>query len=472
MKYIPSIILLFLGFIGVFIQNYNFIVITTALYLFFLILERLGKKIILLESVAFLYTLTCLLIPVFGYKYFTYTNILARIWVKYMPVSSDRYFEFAVPAICLFSSVLLLPISSSLGGIDEGLFTLRQVHKIKEIIKGKERYGAFIVLYGILFYFVSDYLPSTLQFFALLLFFSSFAGILYVYFSPAFRSKTLISIFFVFFILNTTLNSGMFTIIIYMGLTLLSFFLLGRKISIWKKFIFFLIAVVLFSGIQKTKVAYRNYIWNKGYEGNKFMLFANLFVESFTEGGKIAEPDTYFPLYVRANQGFNIALVMRRIPTYKEHDRGEYLFKTIASSVVPRFLWPDKPEAGGKINMEYYTGSIILGYSTNVGPLGEAYGSFGVYGGVIFMAALGFFIRWFYLTIFKISKKYPLLICWLPVLFFQTVYSGETDTLQIMNSLIKTSLFIWLLYKSFPTIFPKNRHESSATLPKEELSIL
>jgi hypothetical protein len=75
----------------------------------------------------------------------------------------------------------------------------------------------------------------------------------------------------------------------------------------------------------------------------------------------------------------------------------------MASAFVPRFLWADKPMAGGIANMKYYTGYTIKGYTTNVGPLGEAYGSFGVTGGVVFMMVLGTFIRFAYKKVFSLS---------------------------------------------------------------------
>ena len=103
--------------------------------------------------------------------------------------------------------------------------------------------------------------------------------------------------------------------------------------------------------------------------------------------------------------------------------------------------------------MAYYAGRVIQGWSTNVGPLGEAYGSFGVSGGIIYMFFLGLFIRWIYARIFKVARNIPLLICWLPVFFFQIISSAETDSLQIFNSLIKAAFFVWLLYKVIPQWF-------------------
>jgi hypothetical protein len=172
----------------------------------------------------------------------------------------------------------------------------------------------------------------------------------------------------------------------------------------------------------------------------------------------LVSPNNYFFLYYRANQGFNVALVMRVIPAKMPFDNGSFLLVKIASSFVPRLLWPDKPEAGGLANMKYYADVDIKGYATSVGPLGEAYGSFGVVGGIIYMMGLGLFIRFAYKKVFVVAQKIPLIVLWIPVMFYQITYSSENDTLQILNSLIKSAFFIFILYKFLPTLFkPANK---------------
>jgi hypothetical protein len=161
-----------------------------------------------------------------------------------------------------------------------------------------------------------------------------------------------------------------------------------------------------------------------------------------------------FPMYIRMNQGFNVALVQRRIPQYTDYLKGDYLALTFASAFVPRLFWPDKPTAGGQYNMKLYTGKNIRGWSTNVGPLGEAYGNFGQLGW-LYMFGFGLFIRLIYIRYLRICFKRPILFIWMPVLFFQVVYVMETDSLQAFNSLIKGALFIFIMYKLFPSLFPK-----------------
>jgi hypothetical protein len=237
-----------------------------------------------------------------------------------------------------------------------------------------------------------------------------------------------------------------------MSLTLFSFFFLGRKTSLFKKVVLFVLGVFILLLIQSVKPTFRELTWNGKFDGNKGVLFLNLVVDKISNP-QLESADAFFPLYVRVNQGYNISLVMQRFPAKMPFDGGRNLFINVMSSLVPRIFWPGKPEAGGKYNMQYYAGLAITGWSTNVGPLGEAYGSFGTAGGIIFMILLGALIRWAYALVFKKSIRIPLLIFWIPVLFYQVTYAAETDSLQIFNSLAKSAFFIWLLYRQWPGWF-------------------
>jgi hypothetical protein len=267
-----------------------------------------------------------------------------------------------------------------------------------------------------------------------------------------------------------TLSTGMFTVVAYMGLTLFGFFFLGRKTSLLKKVLIFALGVFILLLVQSIKPAFRNATWTNNFEGNKGELFVSLLIDKINDP-KWGELDEFFPVFVRVNQGFNVSMVMHRIPSQQEYDGGRNLLINLTSSLVPRLFWPDKPEAGGKYNMKYYAGFTIAGWSTNVGPLGEAYGSFGNVGGIIYMIFLAGLIRWAYCQVFKKSVKRPLFIFWIPVLFYQVTYAAETDSLQIFNSLTKSAFFIWLLYKQWPQLFGVEKEEFRPSwAPSKELS--
>ena len=80
------------------------------------------------------------------------------------------------------------------------------------------------------------------------------------------------------------------------------------------------------------------------------------------------------------------------------------------------------------------------------------------------MVLLGLFIRWVYGIVFRLSRSIPLLVLWLPVMFYQITYSAETDTLQILNSFIKTAFFIWMLNRILPRWFGKSTRTERAKI--------
>lgn len=424
-----------------------------------MMLEKLGRGIVLREIIAFHSCFICLLMPLFGYLFYNYQNALARITFRYMPIPEDVYFNYALPAVTAFSLFLCWPIHSQKSS-DQGLPLQILFEKVKEILKGNQRYGIYLLIAGIIISIFVQSLPTSLQYIFTLFYFSAFAGSLYVFFSESFRFKKLILLSFALFILAASLRNGMFTIIAYMGMTMFSFFFIGKKIALWKKLVSFMIAVFFIALIQSVKPDYRKTL-KQDYEANKVEAFTNLIAERVSNLNKFITPDAFFLMHYRANQGFNMALVMRKFPGRTPHDNGSRLMVVLASAFVPRILWQNKPEAGGVANMKYYAGVKIAGWSTNVGPLGEAYASFGVTGGIIFMILLGLFIRFAYIRVFIIAQKIPLIILWIPVLFYQITYSAENDTLQILNSLIKSAFFIFILYKFVPKLFRPVQSRSS-----------
>ena len=440
--------------LSLYVTWYSWLLMTLAAVIVFSILYKLGRGIILREIIALHSVFVCLVMPLAGYTYYTRENVLSMLYVKYMPITSTQYFSYALPAIAGFVFMLCLPLGNN-GATDGGIFITERFSEIKKILKHHGNTALYLLIWGVFCNFIAPFAPEGLQFFIILFFWASFAAILYIYFSTNLPYKRAALIVFVVFILYQAVQTGMFTVVAYMGMTIFSFIFLGKKTGILKKAIIFTVSLFALLLIQSVKNVYRDYTWRgkRGFVENKTLLFTSLISDKLSSPSDMFTQQAMFPIYMRTNQGFNVALVIRRFPQIKKFDNGDNLLMSLAASLVPRFFWPDKPEAGGKYNMLYYTGFKIKGWSTNVGPLGEAYGSFGVTGGIIYMIFLGLFIRWAYLKVFEVSKKIPLIIFWIPLLFFQVSYSAENDTLQILNSLTKGALFIFILYKLFPYIF-------------------
>src|ERR1035438_826777 len=88
--------------------------IAICLLAFFLLdfLNNLGNKVAILDLTIIMGCVTCLIVPIIFYHVYTKENYLARIWGKYMPISSDDYFSFTVPGILALVLGLRLPLGN------------------------------------------------------------------------------------------------------------------------------------------------------------------------------------------------------------------------------------------------------------------------------------------------------------------------------------------------------------------------
>lgn len=415
-------------------------------------LEKFGKGIVLLETMAFYSCVIYLLMPLLGYAVYNNESRIAVLWRKVMPVPFETYYSFILPAITAYILGLFL-INYTTGKVDEGAKLQVLIQKLKHNLSIPGYKGIGLIVAGILFYLIQSRVPGPLVAIATFGYLLMFPGLLYFHFQPSFKGKVWIYLLVAAFFVLDAINTGMFTVFFYMGITIVSFFLVGTKIKWPVKLSAVVVAISCVFILQLVKGSFRNSTWKGEYAGSKAALFQDLFIQKASGFKEIFSANTFFPIYSRLNQGYVTAMVMRRIPSQQPYDEGESIAKTLAASIIPRFLWPDKPESGGIYNMWHFAGFRLKGWSTNIGPIGEGYGNFGPVGGIIYMFFFGLFIGWAYKTVFRLSIKIPVMILWIPLLFFEVMYAMENDTLQAVNSLVKAAFFIWVLYKVFPSLF-------------------
>ena len=82
--------------------------------------------------------------------------------------------------------------------------------------------------------------------------------------------------------------------------------------------------------------------------------------------------------------------------------------------------------------------------------IGEAYGNFKVFGGIIFMGIWGFFLAKVWVYLLGRCFKYPILLAFIPLIFLQVI-KAETELSVVLNHLFKSSIvvfgFIWAAQK-------------------------
>lgn len=412
---------------------------TLSLILFFCyfiyFVDLIGKKIIILEIASFTAILGWLIAPLPFYHFFNEKHILAIEWVKVMPLSSNEYYSFALPATV--SMILGFSFRYRFNTI---LYESRELFpKIRIYLQNKSAIGLLLILIGFVAGLLLPYIPSSLTFVFYLLSSVTMVGLLYLYFSDIpFRKALLFIGFLVLFV--QSVNTGMFGVLIYLII------LIGFLIFSEKKISFFLKSLILISGIffvfliQAVKHEYRAVAWEKGADP---LFFGELIYSKISSPLNSVDEIVLFGILARLNQGWLICKTMKHVPDDKPYANGETIVLSIAATLVPRFIWPTKPKAGGAYNLERFWGYKLTRYSMNIGPVGEAYGNFGKFGGIVFMFFYGLFFNYLLNIILKYSIAHPTWIIWLPFLFLYAV-GTETDIVSTLNYLVKSFVFLFL----------------------------
>jgi hypothetical protein len=423
--------------------------ISVAIFFYFLLdfLETLGKRINILELINIMAAFTCLLMPVIFFHEYTRQNAMARLWVKYMPVESDNYFSFMVPAVIALAIGLRIPLGKLKVNKDPSVY----MNNVVISLKNKQNTGLILIAIGLatgLLY----YLPiASLKQFFFLMAHLTFVGVFYTMYAPN-KHKRIVVISVVALMIGQTIVAAMFGELIFILACALPLVLLGKRISFAKKFGIAATGFFLIMLLQSIKGDYRKRVWSGEDEKADPGYYAQLVAEKVIDPSTLFSSEQLFLTSVRMNQGWLIGMTMKRVPSKFDFAYGETIATSVAAAIVPRFLWPDKPEVGGKGNLKRFWGYDLRGYSMNIGPFGEAYANFDKTGGVIYMFFYGLFFNLVLSLILKFSEKRPTIVLWVPFLFYYAI-GVETDLLATMGSLVKGLIFTWIVFNLFRIAF-------------------
>lgn len=395
-------------------------------------IRQLGHSIPVMELMLFIAGLQWILGPTIEY------NAPGLHFKYYMYVPQHIYTSYVVPAYIVFSLVLL--------------FMVRPYSKLTlpiESLTNYEKYGVVIFVIGVVFDLLSSSLPGTLGFFAFILSNFKYAGAIILYFS---NNKNLRRIFYlaIVYLFFSSLRQALFHDLILWSLFFYMFWAIRFKPSKKTIVITFAIAAFSLTTLQTIKAVYRAQIWS-GYSGNKLELFAGLMVDAVLLNGSNASELDGEENNARLNQGWIISAIMDEVPRRQNFLNGETIWEAVSAALLPRFLNPNKKEAGGRDNFIKFTG-LQLGESTSMGIsiIGEAYGNFKIIGGILFMGVWAFFLSKIWIFLLKKCLKTPLLLAFLPLIFLQVI-KAETELVVVLNHLVKSSIvvfgFFWATQK-------------------------
>jgi hypothetical protein len=364
-----------------------------------------------------------------------------------MRVPQNSYYSFVLPANLLFIIGLQFNFNKPLQSTHKVfLENLTQYASDKGII------GLVLSSIGFLGGFFLTFISGPLNFVLYLVSMLKYVGVFYIFFSTLkFRRIALQAAFLLY--LSQAIAQGMFgefamysmLVLVIIGLRYRWDFFLKLSISIFVAFLVFI--------LQSIKPAYRNVTWSgKTYEGisnkenSSYEVFGKLWYKRISNLDFIGDPKSIFPIYTRLNQGVLISAAMNYVPRVEPYANGETLLRSLSAVLVPRFLWPDKPEAGGRENIARFLGiKKRMRSSMNIGPYGEAYGNFGPFWGVVFIFFYGLLLSVIMRSLLQKMKSKPSLLLWMPLLFYYTL-TVETDIFTMLNSFFKGAVFVYLMF--------------------------
>src|SRR6185295_14013508 len=229
-----------------------------ALLLYFLLefIDNLGNKIVIMDLAILLAILTCLVMPIFFYHIYNRGNYLAWLWKKYMPIDSDRYYSFALPAVLTMAAGIRFPFKKLRVNPNPKIY----LENVKVYLKNKPNLGLTLIGIGV-FSGLLDFLsPTSLKQVFYLSEHLTYVGVFYVLYSPAAYKKMIVPGVIVLMI-TQSLVTGMFGEFVYMLACSLTLILLGIKYSFRLKLTVAALGIFLILILQSVKMDYRARSW-------------------------------------------------------------------------------------------------------------------------------------------------------------------------------------------------------------------
>ena len=398
-------------------------------------INDLGNKIELRNYIVIISLLQWVVAPTFKYAFFPNSDIYN------MSVDENVYFSYITPAIIAFIAGLYLPLSKK----NTEIFFSSLRHKLEERTNFHFTTGMFLIVIGLLSPVLYYVLPGSLIFLCYLFDSLKYVGVLYILQSP--KPYKYIIFFGVFLILLIfSAKQGMFHDLVLWSVFFFIVYSFQNKFTLIKNIFYSFLITFFVLIIQSVKPELRTQIWSDQDITDKSNAFGDLMLDRIKHPAKLFSSDNMNSNVTRANQGWIISRIMFNIPANEPYVGGMTIIRGIQSSILPRIVAGNKATAGGKEYFERFTGEPLAeGTSMDLSTIGEAYGNFGIIGGIIFMFFFGLLINFLFNKVLKYSSKYPTIIFWIPFLFLQMV-KAENDFSSGLNHFVKALVIVWFFF--------------------------
>jgi hypothetical protein len=360
-----------------------------------------------------------------------------------MRVPSNEYFTYLIPVFLSFSFGFSIFIKKNSIKINRS--------QIDQWLRLHPQAPYYFIAVGFLISFVSNFVPSSLNFVVYLLSGFKYMGlfILLMSFRPV--KPTLMALIYGS-IFVSSFQGGMFhdllIWIIVTGLLLVYRYQPNLNLKIVGMLVFGLFAIF----IQSIKSGLREQTWFKNNEVSVALVESVANDVSRSNGG-ILSMENIGPNIIRINQGWVLASAINHVPFNVAHTNGTLIWEYVYSAIVPRVFDANKLKTGGHDLVNKYAGREISGFtSVSLGLFADAYVDFGPFGAIICVFLFGLLYGYVLKQFYTNSKTYPILIL-LSILAFVYPIRPDTDTGSALGNLFKTIMLLWIIFRLFPKYF-------------------
>lgn len=350
-----------------------------------------------------------------------------------MPISAFWYFSYVFP-ILVAIALGAIPWRRKADSSDQHI-----VQAIEFALQRQTYLPFLLLLYGILMYFCTPFLPNNMSQIGVFGSMVLWVGLLHLFFSIwSWQVKTIVLVLTAAFMLIKALQSTFFGDLFVWPLWMVLY--LQTRYH-WSKKILVSVGVITALCLALTLV------WKYDYRERVMEKTGDSYSKKISDTIKDWAKDPWKSkrwqqALDRFNQGNHLAQVYRWVPKEEPYARGETILLAIKASLVPRFFWPDKPRAGGFHIWYRFTGNPLSPYvSMNIGMPGEAYANFGPWLAPLVVFIWVRFLYYLYHGLRQLAlRHYPMLWLWIPLIFYPLM-DQENDLVTILNHAIKGTIF-------------------------------
>jgi hypothetical protein len=407
------------------------------------LLIRSRKQLAIKELFLTLYALQYLLGPSLSFTILDEFNAIQLGGTYQMRIGMIEYFAYTYPAFWF--------LVWGIGGLKPSYSLSLWNPRLEQFTKGRKGLPWFLLILGFAFDFLTEFLPIELQFAGYLLSNFKFVSIPF-FFNSQIKRKWLILALVYGALFVRSLGEGMFHDLVIWSIFLGLFFIQKYQISLRNTVALGLVFFFMLLLLQNIKSSFRELTWGEGRSASAGTILESNKLANESSGGLFTF-DNLAAQGIRINQGWILGSSLANVPAQVEHSGGQLIRSYVESALLPRFLAPNKMNAGDKVVFNRYSGhDISIGTSMALGIFADGYIDFGIYGGWLMIALYGFFLRQVILFYQKRQIQYPILIYFLLIVFLYPV-RPDCETQTVLGNIVKSTVLVFLVIRFFPGWF-------------------